>query len=108
MAVIERATGVRSATVGSRGWRQSVSRYLLLIDFLVIAAVVYFTQVAWLGLRAEFRGELPYWIISGVIVVGWTWSLSLNDSRSHRVLGSGWVEYLRVISASMRFFGLVA
>src|SRR5690606_6810526 len=60
------------------------------------------------GFSAPFAGDLPYWMISAIIVLGWVWSLSLNDSRSHRVLGLGPTEYLRVISASVRFFGLVA
>jgi len=89
-------------------WRQNMARMLLASDLVVIAATVYVTQIVWLGFSAEFRGELPYWVISAAIVFGWTWSLSLNDSRSHRILGVGWTEYVRVISASARFFGLVA
>lgn len=109
MAVVEAAVASQMDGPGpiSR-WRQNLSRGLLGVDLVVISAVVYFTQVAWLGASAEFRGELPYWIISAGIVLAWAWSLSLNDSRSHRVLGLGWVEYLRVISASVRLFGLVA
>jgi exopolysaccharide biosynthesis polyprenyl glycosylphosphotransferase len=91
-----------------RGWRRSMSLNLLMSDLIVIAAVVFVTQYFWLGLSAEYRDDLPYWLISAVIVVAWTGALGLSDSRSHRILGTGWTEYLRVISSSFRLFGAIA
>ncbi len=91
-----------------RSWRKSISLILLLSDLAIITVVVFVTQVMWLGFGAEFRDDLPYWLISTLIALAWVWSLGLNDSRSHRILGSGWTEQLRVISASLRLFGVIA
>ena len=85
-----------------------MSRKLLVNDLVVIAAVVFVTQYFWLGIGAEYRDDLPYALISIAIVLAWTWSLGLNDSRSHRILGTGWTEYLRVASGSLRLFGAIA
>ena len=96
-----------SAAAAARGWRKQLKGMLTLVDFVVITVVVFVTQILWLGAGAEFRGQ-PYWLISAVIALAWTWFLSLNDSRSHRILGAGWTEYLRVIAASLRLFAGIA
>lgn len=85
-----------------------MTKILLISDLAVITSVMFVTQAVWLGLDASFNRSLPYWVISLVIVVLWTWGLGLNDSRTHRVLGVGFAEYLRVVSASFRLFGTVA
>lgn len=81
---------------------------MLVSDFVVIAATILVTQYVWLGFDARLRSDLPYWLISVAIIALWTWALSLNDSRSHRILGTGWTEYLRVIGGSFRLFGFIA
>ena len=98
----------REAQSRVRGWRRSLSTNLLISDFLVIVATVFVTQYLWLGLGARYTDDLPYWLISGAIAAFWTWALSLNDSRSHRILGMGWTEYLRIIGGSFRLFGFIA
>lgn len=91
----------------NQGWRQSIARWLTLSDTVVVALVVFITQYFWLGFQPEF-GEVPYWVISLLIVLAWSWALGLNDSRSYRILGMGGTEYVRVISASLRLFGVIA
>ncbi|VXB73529.1 Undecaprenyl-phosphate galactose phosphotransferase, WbaP/exopolysaccharide biosynthesis polyprenyl glycosylphosphotransferase [Microbacterium sp. 8M] len=95
-------------SVSTRSWRQSISTNLLISDLLVVAATVFVTQYFWLGLGARLSEDLPYWLVSGAITALWTWTLGLNDSRSHRILGTGWTEYLRVIGGSFRLFGFIA
>ena len=92
----------------ARGWRRNLSVNLMISDLVVIAAVVFITQYCWLGFAAKSNQDLPYWLISGLIAAAWAWSLGLNDSRSHRILGTGWTEYLRIISGSFRLFGAIS
>lgn len=97
-------------------WRERFSRRLLASDFLVLTVVVYGTQFAWLGVSTAdvavrddgALSEISYTLFSAGIIGAWVWALSLVDSRSHRVVGAGITEYVRVIDASMRLFGLVA
>ncbi len=52
--------------------------------------------------------ELSYWIFSGLVVLAWMLALTLSDSRSHRVMGAGNSEYVRIVDASFRLFGVIA
>ena len=107
-AVVSDTGAMRNALrLTTRNWRVSMSKILLLSDLVVITLVVFLTQMLWLGVDAAYNG-LPYWVISVAIIAAWTWSLGLSDSRTHRVLGVGSTEYLRVITASFRLFGFIA
>ncbi|WP_194420370.1 sugar transferase [Microbacterium abyssi] len=98
-------------------WRRSYERKLWLTDLLVLVWVVYGTQIAWLGFRevrvasGSVDSSVPpisYWLFSAALIVVWVWSLGLIDSRSHRVIGTGTAEYVRVARASFTVFGAVA
>tara|TARA_B100000678_G_scaffold156159_1_gene130407 strand:- start:13282 stop:14562 length:1281 start_codon:yes stop_codon:yes gene_type:complete len=47
-------------------------------------------------------------MFSAGLVVLWMWALSLIDSRSERVIGTGTAEYVRVANASLTLFGFIA
>lgn len=97
-------------------WRQRYARRMWLTDLLALIWVVYGTQIAWFGLgsaevamRQDSRiTDLSYWTFSAALIVAWMWALSLSDSRSHRFMGSGNTEYIRIVDASFRLFGLIA
>ncbi|WP_396653830.1 sugar transferase [Microbacterium sp. ARD31] len=97
-------------------WRQRYARRIWATDLLALVWVVYGTQIAWFGLgnaqvamREDSRtSEVSYWLFSGALVIAWMMALTLADSRSHRVMGSGNTEYVRVVDASFRLFGVVA
>lgn len=96
-------------------WRRSFAARLLISDIFVLIWVVYGTQIAWLGVYPPrvsggnfWGGELSYWVFSAGLVIVWMWALGLVDSRSHRVIGTGTAEYIRIVDASFRVFGLVA
>ena len=82
----------------------------------MLAVVVFGTQIAWFGLgnaevaiREDSRlSDLSYWLFSALLIAAWMWSLSLIDSRSDRVIGTGSAEYIRIISVSIRLFGIIA
>lgn len=110
------AVVVSSVARSTSNWRQRYTRILWATDLLVLMGVVFGTQVAWFGLgnaelaiREDGRlSPLSYWVFSAALVIAWMWSLSLIDSRSDRVIGSGWREYGTVASASLRLFGVIA
>jgi exopolysaccharide biosynthesis polyprenyl glycosylphosphotransferase len=97
-------------------WRQRYARRIWFTDLLALIWVVYGTQIAWFGLgnadvamRADHRlNDLSYWAFSALLIVAWMWVLSLIDSRSDRVIGNGNAEYLRIVDASVRLFGVIA
>jgi len=97
-------------------WRTSYARRLWVSDLIVLVAVAFGTQIAWFGLgsaqvsiREDSRlSVVSYWLFSGLLVVAWMWSLSLIDSRSDRTIGTGSTEYIRIISVSIRLFGIIA
>ncbi|MGW8481865.1 sugar transferase [Microbacterium sp. NPDC055903] len=85
-------------------------------DLLVLIWVVFAAQIAWLGIddASLVTGtslglpDISYWFISAALVGAWMWALSLVDSRSYRVIGTGTTEYVRVIRASFTLFGAIA
>lgn len=97
-------------------WRTRYARRLWISDLLVLIAVAFGTQIAWFGLgnaqvsiREDSRlSVVSYWFFSALLVVAWMWSLSLIDSRSDRAMGTGSTEYIRIISVSVRLFGIIA
>jgi exopolysaccharide biosynthesis polyprenyl glycosylphosphotransferase len=97
-------------------WRASYARRLVTTDLLTLVIVVFGAQILWFGtghaevaIREDSRlSEISYWYFSTGLVTAWMWVLSLIDSRSHRVIGTGMAEYRRVIDASLRLFGLIA
>ena len=97
-------------------WRAAYARRLWTSDLAVLTLVAFGTQIAWFGLgnaqvsiREDSRlSVVSYWFFSALLVVAWMWSLSLIDSRSDRAIGTGSAEYIRIISVSIRLFGIIA
>ena len=98
------------------GWRRTYSRILWFSDLFVLIWAVYGTQLLWFGfgnvevaIRADSRiTEFSYWLFSAGLVTAWMWVLALADSRSHRTVGTGNAEYVRVVDSSLRLFGAIA
>ena len=97
-------------------WRVRYSRRLWASDLIALTIVAFGTQIAWFGLgnaqisiREDSRlSVVSYWFFSALLVVAWMWALSLIDSRSDRTIGTGSTEYIRIISVSVRLFGIIA
>lgn len=102
--------------VGPRRWQLSYTRRLGASDLVTLIWVVFGTQIFWFGtgnaavsMRHDGRiTDVSYWLASALLVLAWWWALSLADSRSHRVIGTGSTEYIRVIDSSIRLFGVIA
>lgn len=97
-------------------WQPRYTRRLILSDLVALVWVVFGTQIFWFGtgnaqlsiLRDQRFSDISYWAFSTALVLLWVWALSLSDSRSHRVIGAGYTEYIRVVDSSIRLFGLIA
>ncbi|PQE00508.1 UDP-phosphate galactose phosphotransferase [Mycobacterium sp. EPG1] len=92
-------------------WQRGYSRRLIAIDFVAVVSAIGLAQ--WLrfgGLGGEvssFR-SLDYAFVSIGIATLWMAALSINNSRSPRIIGSGAEEYRRVWLATLSVFGGVA
>jgi len=101
---------------GPRDWRRRYASLLRLTDLLVLIWVVYGTQIAWFGfgnaqvaIREDSRiTDISYWLFSGGLVAVWMWTLSLADTRDHRIIGAGAEEYARIARSSLSLFGVIA
>ncbi|MBB2991288.1 exopolysaccharide biosynthesis polyprenyl glycosylphosphotransferase [Mycolicibacterium iranicum] len=92
-------------------WQQGYARRLLIIDLIAVLTAVGLAQwVRFGGLGGEVATfqYLDYIVVSLLIAATWMVALSINNSRSTRVIGSGAEEYRRVWLATLSVFGGVA
>lgn len=95
----------------ARAWRSGYARRLVAIDALSVVSAVGLAQ--WLrfgglnGTVATYR-EIHYIAVSIAIASVWLLALSINHSRSTRIIGSGAEEYRRVLLATLSVFGAVS
>ncbi|WP_041781775.1 sugar transferase [Mycolicibacterium chubuense] len=92
-------------------WQRGYSRRLVAIDLLGVMLAVGLAQ--WLrfgGLTGDMETNryLGYPVVSVAIAVIWMVVLTINHSRSPRIIGSGAEEYRRVLLATLAVFGGVA
>jgi exopolysaccharide biosynthesis polyprenyl glycosylphosphotransferase len=100
----------------SPDWARGYANRLVFTDFLVIAWAVIGTQIAWFGTLdaelnlSEYRGgfALNYSLISVILILAWGGFLAMFGTRDTRVIGTGNIEYKRVVDATVRLFGIVA
>lgn len=99
------------ATQTSRRWQQIYARRLVVVDFFVVALMVFGTQIFWLGTQptqVSGAGYVDYTTVSFTLVVAWMAALSLYGTRSPRVIGYGSAEYRTIIDGALRLFGIIA
>ena len=92
-------------------WQRGYARRLVAIDMVGVFLAVGLAQ--WLrfgGLSGEVSTYryLDYALVSVTIAVIWLAALSINHSRSPRIIGTGAEEYRRVLLATLAVFGGVA
>nr|WP_253261106.1 sugar transferase [Rhodococcus ruber] len=79
---------------------------LIVVLAVVLAHVVRFGESDLLATTPY--PEVNYAVVSVCLVVAWAGTLALFRTRSRRVIGSGYEEYQRVISGTLRLFGAIA
>ncbi|SFR72363.1 Undecaprenyl-phosphate galactose phosphotransferase, WbaP/exopolysaccharide biosynthesis polyprenyl glycosylphosphotransferase [Agromyces sp. CF514] len=113
--LLERATAVGHRVVAQPrrlGWRHrlvfalSVTDAALVIGALLVAQLLRFQTT---GLKASTpQSDLAYLTLTAAIAVGWLVALSATRSRMLRNIGTGMVEYQRVVNATFLTFGTLA
>lgn len=91
-------------------WERRYSRWLLAVDTLAVVMAVGLAQWLRFGGLDSATGyrAWSYYQLSAVLAVAWLLALSINHSRSERIIGSGAEEYRRVWMATIFVFGTVA
>lgn len=94
-------------------WQRGYARRLVFVDVVGVLAAVGLAQ--WLRFGALTGGvststfqNVDYALVSGAIAAAWLAALTINHSRSTRIIGSGAEEYRRVLLATLAVFGGVA
>ncbi|WP_292700432.1 sugar transferase [Microbacterium sp. 69-10] len=86
-------------------------------DAIVVVVAVFGAQFLRYGFDNErlvidskklFDIEIGYGITSAMFVLGWLITLSMFNTRDPKIIGSGSIEYRRVIDATVRIFGALA
>jgi exopolysaccharide biosynthesis polyprenyl glycosylphosphotransferase len=99
-----------------RRWRGGYARRLAITDVIIVIGVVLMAHV----LRYGFAGtlvvpldgsdqvQIPYPVVSVLLVAAWLAVLRISGSRAPQIIGAGPAEYARVTSASVYVFGMLA
>lgn len=92
-------------------WQRGYARRLVAIDLLGVSLAVGMAHWLRFGGLAETMSAFQNWnysVVSLAIAVSWMAALSINHSRSPRIIGCGAEEYRRVWLATLAVFGGVA
>lgn len=95
----------------SPGWQTRYARRLVVTDLIIVIAVVFGTQVVWLGFNppdVAGLGILDYTMLSTLLAIAWMATLAVYDTRSPRVIGYDSAEYRAIANGALRLFGVAA
>ena len=96
--------GLLAVSDTTRTWQRHYARWLAVADLVAIVIAVGLAQ--WLRF-GTWSGTLYLEVSVGIATI-WAAALSINHSRSERVIGSGAEEYRRVWLGTLSVFGGVA
>ncbi|WP_347403646.1 sugar transferase [Solwaraspora sp. WMMD406] len=83
-------------------------RAIAALDFCILSVAVLAGYLVRFGTDQATGADLPYVLVTPLLMVAWLGSLKLLRCYDDRVLGYGADEYRRVITASLRLAGTVA
>lgn len=98
-------------------WQRDYARRLFFTDLAVVSVAIFGSQLFWFGTRrAELRIPIDqvadftigYSLISLGLVALWMFALGFYATRDRTIIGSGSIEYKRIVDATMRLFGTTA
>lgn len=94
-------------------WQRKYAKRLVVTDLVVILLAVYGSQLLWFGLRAvaltdHWQLGIGYYSVSLFVVITWMLMLGTYSTRDLKVIGSGSLEYKRVVDSTARLFGVFA
>lgn len=98
-------------------WQRSYSRRVMVTDILVIVLSVFgaqqlrfgnFTKNLILEPRDGSKLAIDYTIISILLIAAWLIGLRVVNSRDHKIIGSGSLEYKLVTDTTIKAFGVLS
>ncbi|MBH0776397.1 sugar transferase [Nocardia bovistercoris] len=95
-------------------WQADYVKRLEVTDFAVITVAVFSAQIIRFGgpaappLAWSMSYEVGYAVVSGLLIGAWMTLLVVGSTRSPQVVGTGSEEYRRLVSATLRLFGVLA
>lgn len=92
-------------------WERRNIANLRATDSIIVVVAVATAHAVRFGHDALVSGSIPeinYSAISILLAGAWIGSLAAFRTRSRRVVGSGVEEYQRIVSATVRLFGIIA
>lgn len=90
------------------GWRRRLVIGLVATDLATVVLAVTLAQFLRFGEPGRSRTDIAYLLLGGGVVVIWMIALSAFRTRVHRNIGTGMVEYQRVLQATFGTFGVLA
>ncbi len=111
MAVDTRAPGVAQR----KQWQRKFAVRLFTTDVVVVCTAVLGSHILWFGFESveltttgipDLRAS--YGLVSVVLIAAWMLILDVFATRDHKVIGSGTLEYKRVVDSTIRLFGVFA
>jgi exopolysaccharide biosynthesis polyprenyl glycosylphosphotransferase len=107
---LESPASVVSIPESLPAWQQGYSRRLGAVDLIGVVLAVGLAQWLRFGLSPADASSIyaNYMVVSIFIALVWMLALSINHSRSPRIIGSGAEEYRRVWVATAAVFGGIA
>lgn len=101
----------QSSTATRWTWQSAYVRRLFWTDTVIVVLSVVLAHIVRFGhesLLAAQIDALNYTLISIGLAAAWLVSLRMFRTRSRRVIGSGYDEYQRIVSATLWLFGFIA
>ena len=91
-------------------WQRGYARRLVATDLAGVVGAVGLAQWLRFGALADATEvrDVDYTMVSLLLATVWMAALSINHSRSTRIIGSGVEEYRRVLLATLAVFGGIA
>ncbi|MFC9898347.1 sugar transferase [Nocardia sp. NPDC127579] len=95
-------------------WQAEYVKRLGATDLAVVVGAVGSAQVLRFGgpaaepLAMQLPYEVGYSVVSILLALAWLGLLASGNTRAPQVVGAGTEEYRRLVSATMRLFGLIA
>ncbi|WP_022900962.1 sugar transferase [Humibacter albus] len=104
------STSRSSQLSAEQRWSRAYRSRLVMSDAFIVTASVAAAFVLRFGFKSDDLGGLDelYWLITLAVVATWLILLSAFRTRDPRVIGVGFTEYRRVVSASAFAFGSLA
>ena len=100
-----------------RRWQRAFAALLTASDLAILSLAVFGTQAIRFGFNRDDivvagwtsqEVEVTYTVVSVALIVLWSLALGVFGSRDYRVIGTGLMEYKRVVNATFALFGTLA